>query len=59
METIYCGIDLHQRFSTVCIMDQAGDIMEERKLMHGGGELKEYFARKEMNRTGYSGGSVF
>lgn len=47
MDTTYCGIDLHQRFSTVCVVNQAGDIMEERKLMHRGGELKEYFARKE------------
>jgi transposase len=46
MDTKYCGIDLHKRFSTVCIMNQAGEILEERKLMHRGGDLKAYFAEK-------------
>lgn len=47
MEKLYCGIDLHQRFSTVCVMDQAGKIWEEKKLMHKGGELRDYFLRSD------------
>lgn len=47
METMYCGIDLHRSFSTVCIVNQAGDVIEERKLMHRGGDLQAYFANKE------------
>lgn len=47
METKYCGIDLHRSFSTVCIMNQAGEIIEEKKLMHRGGDLQAYFSSKE------------
>lgn len=47
MDQQYCGIDLHQQFSTVCVLNQGGEVIEEKKLMHRGGELKEYFARKK------------
>lgn len=47
MDQRYCGIDLHQVFSTICVLNQAGEVIEEKKLMHRGGELKEYFAKKE------------
>lgn len=46
METRYCGIDLHKRFSTACIVNQAGEIIEEKKLMHRGGDLQAYFSSK-------------
>ena len=50
METRYCGIDLHLRFSTVCIINQAGEVLEEKKLIHRGGELKAYFKGQESLR---------
>lgn len=47
MDHKYCGIDLHQRFSTICVLNQVGEVLEEKKLMHRGGELREYFSGRE------------
>lgn len=39
----YCGIDLHKKFSAVCLMDEAGQIIQQRKVYHQGGELEAFF----------------
>ena len=38
-----CGIDLHQRFSTVCIVDQAGEVVDERggRIVYSASSVKE------------------
>jgi transposase len=39
----YCGIDLHKRFSAVCIMNSEGQIIQQRKIHHNSGELESFF----------------
>ncbi len=39
----YCGIDLHKRFSAICIMNSEGQIIQQRKLLHNCGELESFF----------------
>ena len=39
----YCGIDLHRKFSSVCIMDAEGQIIKRKRLYHHGGELESFF----------------
>ncbi len=45
-DKLYCGIDLHKNFSTICIMNREGKVLEQRKLQHNGGMLKEFFKDK-------------
>ena len=42
----YCGIDLHKRFSAVCLMDSEGQIIQQRKIHHNGGELEAFFRNR-------------
>src|SRR4030095_4438982 len=42
----YCGIDLHKKFSAVCLMDSEGRILEEKKIYHQGDQLETYFRGK-------------
>jgi len=44
---LYCGIDLHKKFSFVCVMNDKGEIKDERKLWHDGFTFKEYFKSRE------------
>lgn len=39
----YCGIDLHKRFSAICIMDSEGQIIQQKKILHNCGELESFF----------------
>jgi transposase len=39
----YCGIDLHKKFSAVCLMDSTGQIIQQRKIYHDRGELESFF----------------
>jgi transposase len=39
----YCGLDLHKKFSAVCLMDASGQVIEQRKVYHRGGELEAFF----------------
>lgn len=43
----YCGIDLHKKFSAICIMDKEGHVMEQTKVFHQTGQLENYFKTKE------------
>jgi transposase len=43
----YCGIDLHKKFSAVCIMNAEGQVMEQTKVFHRPGQLEDYFKTQE------------
>lgn len=43
----YCGIDLHKKFSAICIMNQEGQVMEQTKVFHQTGQLENYFKAKD------------
>jgi hypothetical protein len=43
----YIGIDFHTQHSSVAVMDNKGDIMDERRLYHNDPKLFEYFSSFE------------
>ncbi len=42
----YIGMDFHKQFSSVCVMDKDGQIIDERKLFHDNrNEMTDYFSQ--------------
>jgi len=55
----YCGIDLHQDKTYVCILDEEGDVMERTTVSTTRRALSKYFNAKERMRVVMeAGGSV-
>ncbi len=46
----HCGIDLHVKYSEVCIIDTEGEIVEQRKIPTTESALKRFFDRREQMR---------
>ena len=47
----YCGIDLHDRNSEVCILDEAGEVMERVRVSTTRAALRRFFGRRERMRV--------
>ena len=47
----YCGIDLHDRISDVCILDDEGAVMERTRVSTTRTALKRFFSRREPMRV--------
>ena len=43
MENLICGIDLHKKFSVICLMNTNGEILDQKRLSHQGGGFENYF----------------
>lgn len=43
----YCGIDFHKKFSAVCVMDEEGQVIEQRRVSHQGGQFEAYFGSRD------------
>ncbi len=54
----YCGIDLHQDKTEICILDNEGEVMERTKVRTTKKALKRYFSNdREMRVIMEAGGS--
>ena len=43
MKVYYMGVDLHKRFCQIAVMDQEGEILDERRIANDEDLLREYF----------------
>jgi transposase len=46
----YCGIDLHQKYSQVCVIDENGEVVESARIPTTRAALARKFARREKMR---------
>jgi transposase len=52
----YCGIDLHQKHSEICILDETGAVVERTTVSTTRTALDRYFARRETMRVAMEAG---
>ena len=43
----YCGIDVHQKYSEVCVLSEDGEVVERTKIQTTRRVLERYFSKKE------------
>ena len=43
----YCGIDVHQKYSEICILAEDGEVMERTKVQTTRRALERFFSKKE------------
>lgn len=54
----YCGIDVHQKTSDICILDESGEVVERSRIATGHSSLARFFgARARMKVVMEAGGS--
>lgn len=42
----YCGIDLHQKHSQICILDEAGEVVEQTRIPTSRASLARFFGKR-------------
>ena len=42
----YCGIDLHQKHSQICILDEAGEVVEQTRIPTSRASLARLFGNR-------------
>ena len=47
----YCGMDLHQTYSEICIMDEDGQVLERIRLLTREDRFRRFFVRRERMRV--------
>lgn len=47
----YCGIDLHQQYSELCILDEGGEVMERLRIPTSRTSLVRFFGRRDRMRV--------
>lgn len=52
----YCGIDLHMEYSEVCILDEAGEVLETSRMRTSRVSLERFFRRESMRVVMEAGG---
>jgi len=52
----YCGIDLHQTYSEICIIDDEGEVMERSRVRTSKPGLTRFFGRRERMRIAIEAG---
>jgi transposase len=52
----YCGIDLHQTYSRICIVDEDGEVIETSRVRTSRPALTKFFGRREPMRIALEAG---